>query len=99
MMAKSFIVQKNWLGNLLNRKGTIMSKYWNKEGEFVAGVYLGIVNVAGTVIESRVKYGGMVQHRIKLDTPLDLFGTLRDSVSLDESELYHKFQTVNCVEA
>jgi hypothetical protein len=60
---------------------------WNLEGQRVAGVYLGAYTVKGTVIWSRVKYGGMVQHTVQLDQPLDLFGNQRDSVLLDHNEL------------
>ena len=60
---------------------------WNLEGQRVAGVYLGAYTVEGTVIWSRVKYGGMVQHTVQLDQPLELFGNQRDSVLLDHNEL------------
>jgi hypothetical protein len=60
---------------------------WNLEGQRVAGVYLGVYTVEGTVIWSRVKYGGMVQHTVQLDQPLELFGNQRDSVLLDHNEL------------
>jgi hypothetical protein len=60
---------------------------WNLEGQRVAGVYLGAYTVEGTVIRSRVKYGGMVQHTVQLDQPLELFGNQRDSVLLDHNEL------------
>jgi hypothetical protein len=60
---------------------------WNLEGQRVAGVYLGAYTVEGIVIWSRVKYGGMVQHTVQLDQPLELFGNQRDSVLLDHNEL------------
>jgi len=60
---------------------------WNLEGQRVAGVYLGAYTVEGTVVWSRVKYGGTVQHTVVLDQPLELFGNKRDSVLLDHNEL------------
>jgi len=60
---------------------------WNLEGQRVVGVYLDAYTVAGTVIWSRVKYGGTVQHTVQLDQPLELFGNQRDSVLLDHNEL------------
>ena len=60
---------------------------WDRTGQLAAGVYLGHT-VVGQVTESRVKYGGAVQHTLQLDTPQTLFGTLRTVVLLDERELF-----------
>lgn len=62
---------------------------WNREGQHVAGSYLGYT-VGGTVTSSRVKYGGAVQHTVSLDTPLEVFGSVREVVLLDEKELFAK---------
>lgn len=62
---------------------------WDREGQHVAGVYLGYC-VSGTVTSSRVKYGGAVQHTVTLDTPAELFGSLRGVVLIDEKELFAK---------
>lgn len=43
---------------------------WNLEGKRVRAAYLIDMPVVGTVLESRVMYGGRIQHRIQLDTPL-----------------------------
>jgi hypothetical protein len=53
----------------------------------VAGVYLGYT-VAGVVTESRVKYGGQVQHTLQLDPPQTLFGSLRTVLLMDERDLF-----------
>jgi hypothetical protein len=62
---------------------------WNREGQHVTGCYLGYI-VAGTVTESRVKYGGAVQHTVSLDAPAEIFGDVREVVLLDEKELFAK---------
>jgi hypothetical protein len=62
---------------------------WQREGQRVAGCYLGYT-AAGTVTESRVKYGGAVQHTVSLDRPIAVFGSVREVVLLDEKELFAK---------
>lgn len=61
---------------------------WNREGQRVAGVYLGAYTVSGLVTESRVKYGGAVQHTVKLDQPVVVFGRTAEVLLLDEQELF-----------
>lgn len=63
---------------------------WNLEGRKVAGVYLGAYTVSGTVTDSRVKYGGKVQHTVKLDNPVMIFGRSADVLLLDNDELFPK---------
>jgi len=60
---------------------------WDRTGERVAGVYLGYT-VAGLVTESRVKYGGQVQHTLQLDQPQMLFSTERSVLLMDERDLF-----------
>lgn len=60
---------------------------WNREGQRVAGLYLKKYAVSGTVINSRVKYGGTVQHTVELDKPVEVFGRVADTLLLDESDL------------
>jgi hypothetical protein len=61
---------------------------WNKEGQRVAGVYLGAYTVSGLVTESRVRYGGSVQHTVKLDEPVEVFGRSADVLLLDDGDLF-----------
>ena len=68
---------------------------WNREGERVAGMYLQAYAVSGVVTESRVKYGGRVQHTVQLDKPATVFGRLADVLLLDEEDLFHKVPTVD----
>jgi len=63
---------------------------WNKEGQRVAGVYLGAYTVTGTVVNSRVKYGGKVQHQVILDEPVTVFGRTAEELLLDDEELFTK---------
>ena len=60
---------------------------WNREGQRVAGLYLKAYAVSGLVTESRVKYGGTVQHTVQLDEPITVFGRVADVLLLDESDL------------
>jgi hypothetical protein len=60
---------------------------WDRTGQKVEATYLKEYTISGTVVLSRVKYGGTVQHTVELDTPLALFGTVRDRILVDEPEL------------
>jgi hypothetical protein len=42
---------------------------WVKDGKTIVANYLG-ETVQGTVIDSRVKYGGKVQYTVNLDKPV-----------------------------
>ena len=67
---------------------------WNKDGSTVKGLYLNEYPVTGKVIESRVKYGGEVSYWIRLDEPLYLFHTFRNTVSLNEKQITHDFGVI-----
>lgn len=59
---------------------------WNLEGLPVKGKYLDLFPYTGVVTLSRVKYGGHVQHTVKLDAPITVFGSVRDYILADESD-------------
>ena len=59
---------------------------WNLEGLQVKGLYMGSIPVAGRVELSRVKYGGEVSHHVVLESPVEVYGAVRDRVILE-----HKF--------
>ena len=59
---------------------------WNLEGKRVNGLYIGLFPVVGKVKLSRVKYGGEVSHHIQLETPIKVYGAMRERVILE-----HKF--------
>ena len=60
---------------------------WNKEGQTVASNYLDLFQVTGVVQASRVKYGGKVQHTVKLDFPIEIYGSERTTLLLDEDDI------------
>ena len=71
---------------------------WNLEGLTVRGVYFGLP-VEGVVTESRVKYGGSVQHTVDLFFPITVFGDERTTVLLDASEVIHvEYESVTACE-
>jgi len=71
---------------------------WNLEGLTVRGEYFGIP-VEGVVTESRVKYGGSVQHTVDLFFPITMFGDERTTVLLDASEVVHvEYESVTACE-
>ena len=60
---------------------------WNKEGQAISANYLGIMPVTGLVQSSRVKYGGSVQHTVKLDTSINIYGAERTTLLIDDTEV------------
>jgi hypothetical protein len=71
---------------------------WNLEGLTVRGTYFGLP-VEGVVTESRVKYGGSVQHTVDLFFPITMFGQERTSVLLDANEVAHvEYESVTACE-
>lgn len=65
-----------------------MSGSWIKVGHTLIGRYIGIHEVIGVVTESRVKYGGKVQHTLDLLKPLVMpFGETRTTVLIDEDNV------------
>lgn len=53
---------------------------WNLEGKRINGIYLGLFPYTGTVTESRVKYGGEVQHTVRVDEPFKVYGEVRNVI-------------------
>lgn len=60
---------------------------WNLDGMNVTAKYMGEFPITGKVRVSRVKYGGTVSHHIDLDTPISVYGSIRDSVIIDHSDI------------
>lgn len=58
---------------------------WDKSGSNVHGLYLNKFPFAGTVRESRVKYGGQVQHTVDLTNPIQVFGSIKNVVLVEEN--------------
>jgi hypothetical protein len=63
---------------------------WNREGQRVVGRYMGTFLVSGKVTESRVKYGGTVQHTVLLDQPLEVYGRSAAVLLLDDTEILNQ---------
>jgi len=72
---------------MLSNKELVMSN-WVKDGEKIVANYLG-ETVRGTVIDSRVKYGGKVQYTVNLDRPVQFRWRSEPSthVLIDSDEL------------
>lgn len=60
---------------------------WDLAGMTVRGLYLGSIEVIGRVESTRVKYGGSIQHTVVLDTPITVYGAVRDRVLLDHDHI------------
>jgi len=56
---------------------------WNLEGKRINGIYLGLFVYSGLVLESRVKYGGRVQHTVLVDEPFRVYGELRERILVE----------------
>ena len=57
---------------------------WNLTGQHINGLYQGAWPYAGEVLESRVKYGGAVQHRVRVRVPLQVYGQTREVILVEE---------------
>jgi len=60
---------------------------WNLEGKRINGLYLGFLPYSGLVTDSRVKYGGGVQHTVKVDEPFKVYGEVRDIILVGKGEV------------
>ncbi len=61
---------------------------WDLTGARVEGRYLGDFPYTGTITDSRVKYGGRVQHTVRLDAPIEVYGACREVILVDEGDVY-----------
>ena len=60
---------------------------FNLKNMIVTGKYMGEFPVTGKVRLSRVKYGGGVTHHIDLIDPIEIYGSIRESVILNHFEI------------
>ena len=58
---------------------------WNLEGKTLVGLYLGAWPYRGVVESSRVKYGGKVQHTVRVEEPFRLYGEIREIVLIEDN--------------
>ena len=68
---------------------------WKLEGRRVSGLYLGLFPFSGTVVESRVKYGGAVNHTVEVDQPFLVYGNMRERIGVNIEEI----QTIDGIQA
>lgn len=64
-------------------KGHSMNDFRYLVGERVNGIYLGLFVFTGTVVESRVKYGGKIKHTIVVDEPFKCYGEMRRRILVE----------------
>ena len=60
---------------------------WNLEGKRINGLYMGLFPYTGLVEESRVKYGGAVQHTVIVDEPFKVYGAVRERILVSITEI------------
>jgi hypothetical protein len=60
---------------------------WDLTGERINGLYMGLFPYTGTVENSRVKYGGDVQHTVVIDEPIKVYGAVRDRILVSITEV------------
>jgi hypothetical protein len=71
---------------------------WNLEGLTVKAEYFNIP-VEGVVTNSRVKYGGKVQHTVDLFFPITIFGSERTSVLIEADDItYVEYESITACE-
>jgi hypothetical protein len=58
---------------------------WNRTDQVIQGTYMG-VPYQGVVSHSRVKLGGVVQHSVDLFDLIEVFGEVRDSILILETD-------------
>lgn len=63
------------------------SNGWDHTGWRCGGFYLGEFAFSGVVDSSRVAYGGKVRHTIVLDTPIEVFGAIREVIIMNHDEV------------
>lgn len=56
------------------------------EGTRVNGIYLGLFPFRGIIVESRVKYGGKIQHTIQLEEPIKVYGEVRERILAESGD-------------
>ena len=68
---------------------------WNLEGNRVNGLYMGLFPYSGLVLNSRVKFGGEVQHTILVDEPFKVYGEVREMILVGKGEINRILENEN----
>lgn len=58
---------------------------WDRTNQLIRGSYMG-EPYRGVVIDSRVKFGGEIRHVVDLFDDISVFGDVRSSISILESD-------------
>jgi hypothetical protein len=74
------------------RKGIMNHMYnesngWDHTGWHCSGKYLNLFPFSGMIESSRVKYGGKVQHTVLLDSPIEVYNSVRDVILMNHDEI------------
>lgn len=79
-----------------------MKSNWERDGEFIRFMYLGEYPAQGTVVSSRVKYGGKIQHTVSLaNNDLELVFTYKPkgtTILVDEEEIVLSSRSCEIIE-
>jgi hypothetical protein len=61
---------------------------WDRTGQTIRGVYLDMAPYMGRIVDSRVKYGGTVQHTVELFSPIRVLNDqqMRTRILVNENE-------------
>jgi hypothetical protein len=59
---------------------------WNRKDQVIKGKYLGQFPYTGVVRDSRVRFGGTVRHTVDLLDPIQVLGTERFTILIDEDD-------------
>ena len=68
---------------------------WNLEGLRINGLYMGLFPYSGLVLNSRVKFGGEVQHTVLIDEPIKVYGEVRDMILVSKGEVNRILENEN----
>lgn len=67
---------------------------WNREGQRIQGLYVDTLPYEGIVRESRVKFGGRIQHTVDLLDPIEVYGETRYAILVEETEKFSVVEEV-----
>lgn len=57
------------------------------DGRYVTGIYMNEYFVSGVVRLSRVNNDGGMSHHVTLNSPISVYGAVRESIILDANEI------------
>lgn len=67
---------------------------WNREGQRIQGLYVDTLPYQGIVRESRIKFGGAIQHTVDLLDPIEVYGETRYAILVEETEKFSVIEEV-----